>query len=118
MYPCWNDVALAVQSREIASIPTSGFIFKDTLKIHAIQDPQVSGVTLYLSDFARPLTEKLTGGDFFNDPSGSSLACAQTRPVTLSQTVLRSGSEGEEVFEESRNLFFKVGIYLLHRYQS
>lgn len=100
-----HDVAVAT-NREVASIPTSGLIFKDNLKINSIQDPKVKGVAIYLSDFERPLTEKLSK-DFFNDPSSSSLTCVKTGEIELSKDISLS-SEGEEVFEESRNLFFKV----------
>jgi catabolite regulation protein CreA len=40
------------------------------------------GITIYLSDFDRPITEKL-GGDLFNDPASSSLTCVQTGPVVM-----------------------------------
>jgi hypothetical protein len=40
-------------SRQVADIPTSGIIFKDSLKISAFNDPKVEGVTLYLADFER-----------------------------------------------------------------
>ncbi len=93
-------------NREIANIPTSGIFFKDSLRVSAFEDPKISGVTIYLSDFDRPITEKLTN-NFFNDPSSSSLTCSQTGPIKLKGEVSLSG-EGEEVFEESRNLFFKV----------
>eukprot|EP00599_Poterioochromonas_sp_BG-1_P000364 CAMPEP_0173133050 /NCGR_PEP_ID=MMETSP1105-20130129/498_1 /TAXON_ID=2985 /ORGANISM="Ochromonas sp., Strain BG-1" /LENGTH=127 /DNA_ID=CAMNT_0014044649 /DNA_START=111 /DNA_END=491 /DNA_ORIENTATION=- len=92
-------------NREIANIPTSGIFFKDSLRVSAFEDPKISGVTIYLSDFDRPITEKLTN-NFFNDPSSSSLTCSQTGPIKLKGEVSLSG-EGEEVFEESRNLFFK-----------
>eukprot|EP01039_Chlorochromonas_danica_P004353 gene4353-4774_t len=97
------DPALA--NREIANLPTSGIFFKDSLRINAFEDPKVDGVTLYLSDFDRPLTEKLSK-DFFNDPSSSSITCAKTGPIVLRKDVDLS-SAGEEVFQESRNLFFK-----------
>jgi catabolite regulation protein CreA len=35
-------------NRVIANIQTSGFIFKDTLKVTAFSDPKVDGVTLFL----------------------------------------------------------------------
>lgn len=98
--------AAAAATREIGSIATSGIVFKDTLKISAVEDPKVTGVTLYLSDYQRPLTEKLSN-NFFNDPSSSSLTCARTGPMKFKSDINLS-PEGEEVFEESRNLFFKV----------
>jgi catabolite regulation protein CreA len=100
------NLPIAHASREIANIPTSGIIFKDSLKVNAFDDPKVPGVVLYLSDFDRPITEKLAK-DFFNDPSSSSLTCVKAGPIKLSSDIYL-GSDGEEVFEESKNLFFKV----------
>lgn len=102
----------AFANREVAKIATSGLIFKDSLKVNAFQDPKVKGVTLYLSDFERPITEKIAGGDIFNDPSSVSLTCVPNGPVIVSKDVSLDKS-GEEVFEESRNLFFKVPVQYL-----
>jgi catabolite regulation protein CreA len=96
---------LANEVREVGSIATSGIIFKDTLKINAFNDPKVEGITIYLADFERPLTEKLAK-DFFDDPSSTSLTCVQSGPIKLGD--IGRGKDGEEVFEENRNLFFKV----------
>ena len=49
--------------RIVGEISGSGLVFKDTLKVEAFSDPKVSGVQLYLSDFQRPVTEKLAKGD-------------------------------------------------------
>ena len=102
-----NSAPVSYAAREIGNIPTSGLVFKDSLRVNAFEDPKVKGVELYIADFDRPLTEKLSS-DLFADPSSSSLACAQTGPVTVSPDISTS-SEGEEVFGEARNLFFKVG---------
>lgn len=48
---------------------------------------QVKGVTLYVSDFRRPLTERITK-DFFSDPSQTSVACVRTGPVTFDKVRL------------------------------
>lgn len=93
-------------SRSVGDIPTSGIFFRDSLKISAISDPKVPGVTLFLSDFDRPINEKLSS-NFFDDPSSSSLTCAQTGPIGELSKDVSKGPEGQEVFEESRNLVFK-----------
>jgi catabolite regulation protein CreA len=54
------------QANEIGNIPTSGFFFKDTLKINSFNDPKIPGVTLFLADYDRPLTEKLSKGSDHN----------------------------------------------------
>ena len=95
-------------ARTIGEVPTSGFIFKDTLKVQEFEDPKIKGVAIYLADFDRPINEKLTS-NFFNDPSSSSLSCSKTGPITVGADV-NTGTQGEDVFEESKNLFFKVSI--------
>ena len=94
-------------SRTVAEIPTSGFVFKDKLKIESIDDPELPGVSVYLADFERPLTEKI-GGDFFDDPTSSSLTCVQTGPIDKAALdKIKIGGEGEEIFSESKALMFK-----------
>jgi CreA protein len=63
-------------------------------------------VTLYISNFQRPLTERLSK-DFFSDPSYASVSCAKTGTVEIADNIVR-GKGGEEVFEESRSLLFKT----------
>jgi len=63
-------------------------------------------VTLYISNFQRPLTERLSK-DFFSDPAFASVGCAKTGPVSVADNVSMS-KKGEEVFEESRSLLFKT----------
>lgn len=62
-------------------------------------------MTLYISNFQRPLTERLSK-DFFNDPSNASVSCAKTGKIQIADNIALSKS-GEEVFEESRSLLFK-----------
>ena len=104
-----SSIPAFADSRDVGNMATSGFFFKDTLRISAFEDPKINGITLYLADFERPLTEKLAK-DFFNDPSSSSLSCAQTGPINRNEILNKISSDpsGEEVFEENRNLFFKV----------
>ena len=63
-------------ARVVGEIAASGLVFKDTLKVEAFLDPKVQGVQLYLSDFQRPVTEKLAKGDIFSDPSSGGLTCS------------------------------------------
>ena len=71
----------------------------------AFADPKIEGVTIYLADFERPITEKLKK-DFFQDPTSTSLTCA--RGTTIKVGDISKDPEGEEVFEAKRGLFFKV----------
>ena len=68
--------ANAADGRRVASISASGLVFKDKVVVDAFADPKVEGVTLYVSDFERPLAERMQK-DFFSDPSQSGLACSR-----------------------------------------
>lgn len=101
--------AHAVESKVVGALKGSGLVFKDTLQIERFEDPKVQGVVLYISNFDRPITEKISGGNFFNDPSYASVACARTAgaKIAIADNIAK-GTGGEEVFEESRSLLFKT----------
>lgn len=101
------QVAYAADSTVVGSIKGSGLVFKDTLQIERFDDPKIKGVVLYVSNFDRPITEKIGKGNFFNDPSYASVACARNGPVSVADNI-EKGPQGEEVFEESRSLLFKT----------
>ena len=70
---------MAESSQVIGSIAGSGLVFKDTLTIESFKDPKIPAVSLYISNFQKPLTERLASGkDFFTDPSYASVGCAKT----------------------------------------
>jgi catabolite regulation protein CreA len=93
-------------SRTIGQISGSGLVFKDTLVVEAFDDPKVRGVTLYISNFERPLNERLQK-DFFNEPSYASVTCVKTgKQIEIADNIDKSKS-GEPVFEEKRSLLFK-----------
>lgn len=71
-------------------------------------DPKIKGVELYISNFDRPITEKLSGANLFNDPAYASVACTKTAKVVAIADNIAKGPGGEEVFEESRSLLFKT----------
>jgi catabolite regulation protein CreA len=93
--------------REIGEISASGIIFKDTIKVTAFQDPKVDGVQIYVSDFQRPINERLAK-NFFSDPSYASIGCAKTSNVVRASKDIYKGKDGEEVFEQARSLLFKT----------
>jgi catabolite regulation protein CreA len=74
----------------------------------SLVDPKIKGVELYISNFDRPITEKLSGANLFNDPAYASVACAKTAKVVAIADTIAKGPGGEEVFEESRSLLFKT----------
>lgn len=75
--------------------------------IEAIDDPKVPGVTCHLAYFERSIIDRLSQGNWFEDPSNASIACRQTGPITVTADVDR-GSDGEEVFRERRSIILKT----------
>ncbi len=77
----------------------------NSIVVEAIADPKVPGVTCHLTHFERSLIDRLSKGNWFVDPSNSSISCRQTGPVTVGDINL--SARGEEVFSERLSLIFK-----------
>jgi CreA protein len=73
--------------------------------VEAIADPKVEGVTCHIAHFERGLLDRLTQGNWFEDPSNASIDCRQTGPLVIGD--IAQGEEGEEVFSERKSLIFK-----------
>ncbi|NHF73963.1 CreA family protein [Paracoccus xiamenensis] len=73
--------------------------------IEAIHDPKVQGVTCHLAYFSRSVIDRLSQGNWFEDPSNSAIECSQTGPITLGE--ISKSADGEDVFSEGRSLIFK-----------
>lgn len=73
--------------------------------VEAIADPKVDGVTCHLSRFERGLIDRVTKGNWFEDPSNASISCEQTGPITIRD--IEKGPKGEEVFSQRLSLVFK-----------
>ncbi|MCT2540802.1 CreA family protein [Sedimentimonas flavescens] len=73
--------------------------------IEAIEDPKVQGVTCHIAYFDRSFFDRITQGNWFEDPSNASIACRQTGPIKIGD--IDRGPSGEKVFSESRSLIFK-----------
>ena len=77
----------------------------NTIVVEAVADPKVQGVSCHISRFNRGLIDRLSKGNWFVDPSNSSIACRQTGPVTVGD--INTSESGEEVFSERLSLIFK-----------
>ena len=88
--PVTPPVANAVEGAKIVgALKGSGLVFKDTLQIERFNDPKVQGVVLYISNFERPITEKLSGKNFFNDPSSAGVACAKIGKISIADNIAK-----------------------------
>ena len=75
------------------------------LVVEAFADPQVVGVTCHVVHFDRSVIDRLTKGNWFENPSNSSISCTQSGPITIGKIAL--GKKGEEIFSQRLSLFFK-----------
>ncbi|MWB78904.1 CREA protein [Pseudooceanicola sp. 216_PA32_1] len=73
--------------------------------IEAVNDPEVEGVTCHVAYFDRGLIDRLSKGNWFEDPSNASIACRQTGPITIGD--IDRSEEGEDVFRTSRSIILK-----------
>ncbi|MGC9419501.1 MAG: CreA family protein [Rhodovulum sp.] len=73
--------------------------------IEAVHDPKVKGVTCHLTYFDRSFLDRLSQGNWFEDPSNASIACRQTGPIEIGD--IDMGPDGEEVFRERQSIVFK-----------
>ena len=75
------------------------------LEVQAVDDPKIKGITCHLVDFDRSVIDRLTRGNWFEDPSNASISCRRTGPLVIGDIDL--SSKGEEVFSERKSLVFK-----------
>ena len=73
--------------------------------IEAIADPDVSGVTCHIAYFERGMFDRLSKGNWFEDPSNASISCRQTGPIVSGD--IDRDEDGEDVFRASRSIILK-----------
>ncbi|MDO6669903.1 CreA family protein [Paracoccus sp. 1_MG-2023] len=90
-------------AREVAEVGVD-WVGNDIV-IEAVTDPDIAGVTCHLAYFSRSVIDRLSQGNWFEDPSNSAIECARTGPIDL--TGVELDEDGDEVFREGRSLIFK-----------
>ncbi|WP_290846609.1 CreA family protein [Henriciella sp.] len=75
------------------------------IKIDRLADPKVQGITCHVAYFDRGVWDRIGKGNWFEDPSNSSISCVKTGPVTIGRIDL--DRSGEEVWDRGRSLIFK-----------
>ena len=98
---------LLASAEEIGQVST---VFKfvgpnDRIVVEAFDDPKVQGVTCHVAYFSRSVIDRLSQGNWFEDPSNSAIECSRTGPIRIGE--IRRGPKGEDVFSASRSLIFK-----------
>lgn len=76
--------------------------------VEAFRDPQVEGITCHVSYFERGVIDRLQKGNWFEDPSDSSVSCRQTGPIRIGD--IDMSEDGEEVFSQGISLIWKEQV--------
>ncbi len=83
----------------------SNDLLGNEIKIEALPDPEIPAVVCHMASFERSVLDRARQGNWFEDPSNSSVTCQRTGAITLTGVSL--GRAGEEIFNERQSLFFK-----------
>lgn len=87
----------------IGQIPTSGLLFKDSIVVHGVGDPKISGVRLYVADASRRVTDRLAN-PLAQEPGSAAVTCLKVgHAAVVAGTAPSEAKEGEEVFTEARS---------------
>ena len=98
--------AAPLQAEEVGQVGVD-WLGNDII-VEAITDPKVTGVTCHISYFDRSIIDRFQKGNFFEQPSDSSIACRQTGAITIGD--ISMDEEGEEVFNEGISLVWKQRV--------
>lgn len=89
----------ACSDNEVGDVSLGVFTTKD-IKLDALTDPIVTGVTCHISSIEANLD--------LSDPSDSSISCRQTGEITAEMIAqIDKSDSGEVVFKKSKSIFFK-----------
>ncbi len=83
----------ALAQESVGQVSAGGLVFSDTLQVLVFDDPDVAGVSCYVTYYDRSLT--------LNDSSVSSISCRKVGPISGNL------SASSNVFHMSKSLFFK-----------
>lgn len=75
------------------------------IAVEAVADPDVKGVVCHVAYFNRSFIDRMSQGNWFEDPSYSAVDCAANGPITIGDISLAKG--GEEIFQQGRSLIWK-----------
>ncbi|WIY54556.1 CreA family protein [Devosia sp. YIM 151766] len=76
------------------------------ISIEAVADPDVDGVVCHLAFFNRSFIDRVSQGNWFEDPAYSALDCTAIGPITIGD--IRTGAGGQEIFQQGRSLIWKT----------
>lgn len=91
----------------IGSVDTVFHMFSrdDDIIVEAFDDPDIPGVTCYLSRARKGGVKGMVG--VAEDPSDASIECVKTGPIKLPEDVKNGKKNGKRVFKKGTSLVFK-----------
>jgi CreA protein len=75
------------------------------IMIEAVRDPKLPGVVCHVAYFDRSFLDRIRQGNWFENPSNSSVSCQRTGTIDLNGVPLTRS--GEEIFSQRLSPFFK-----------
>lgn len=100
-------VPSAVASEVIGTVDTVFHMFSrdDDIVVEAFEDPDIEGVTCYLSRARKGGIKGMIG--VAEDTSDASIECICTGPITVPEDIKNGDEEGKRVFKKGTSLIFK-----------
>ena len=83
----------------------SNDLLGNEIMVEAVRDPDIPGVVCHVTYFDRSVLDRLRQGNWFENPSNSSVACQRIGPIELGG--VRTTQAGQEIFNQRQSLFFK-----------
>ncbi len=83
----------------------SNDLLGNEIMVEAVRDPDIPGVVCHVTYFDRSVLDRLRQGNWFENPSNSSVACQRIGPIDL--VGVRTTQAGQEIFNQRQSLFFK-----------
>lgn len=75
------------------------------IAVESVADPEVQGVVCHIAYFNRSFIDRMSQGNWFEDPSYSAVDCEANGPLTIGDISLNKA--GEEIFQQGRSLIWK-----------
>jgi CreA protein len=95
----------ACGSRETEVGEFSNDLLGNEIMVEALRDPAIPGVVCHVAYFDRSVLDRMRQGDWFENPSNSSVSCQRIGPIDLAGA--STARAGEEIFNQRASLFFK-----------
>lgn len=83
----------------------SNDLLGNEIKVEALPDPSIPGIICHMAYFDRGVIDRVSKGNWFENPSNSSVSCQKIGPVDLAK--ISTQKSGEEIFSQRQSLFFK-----------